>query len=84
MPEIYAIDALGHGSLAFQVTQDQIDAVDVPEVNTLIAEGSGVSLYRLSSGEFQVVSSPDAEGKVYNVLFTECSALGMGDTFFGS
>ena len=74
LPVIYAIDGTGHGTLAFAVTQEQIDAVGVPEVNTLIAEGTGIRLYRLPGGQFQVVSAPDAEGKVYQMRYAVCAA----------
>ena len=32
-------------------------------------EGAGIRLYKLTSGELQVVGAPDFEGKVYDVLF---------------
>jgi hypothetical protein len=81
LPEVYAIDAEGKGTLAFAVTQEQIDAVGTPETNTLLAQGLGITLYRLSSGEFEVIGAPDAEGKIYHVLFSACVPGGSAATW---
>lgn len=52
---IYAIDQQGVGTLAFKVSQAQLDVLDPkPSVNTLIKQNLGVALYRLSSGKLQV------------------------------
>ena len=43
------------GYFAFTVTADELAEIDdYPEQNTLIKSGSGVSLYRLTSGELQI------------------------------
>lgn len=81
LPVIYAIDSAGHGTLAFAVTQEQIDAVGVPEANTLIASGLGIRLYRLPGGQYQVVSAPDAEGKVYQMRYAVCVAGAALESF---
>jgi hypothetical protein len=81
VPEVYAIDAAGQGTLAFAVTQEQIDAVGSPETNTVIAHGLDITLYRLGSGEFEVVSAPDAEGKIYHVRFATCTPGGSAVTW---
>ncbi len=52
--EILTIDGQGNGHFAFLATQNQINAVGIPTRNTLITAGSGVGLFRLTSGEFQV------------------------------
>lgn len=52
--EILTIDGQGNGHFAFRATQDQINAVGIPTINTLIAGAGGVALFRLTSGEFQV------------------------------
>ena len=54
---IFAIDPTGRGQLAFIASFNQINAVGIPSVNTLIASGGGVGLFRLTSGEFQVNST---------------------------
>jgi LysM repeat protein len=54
---VYNVDRTGRGSLAFVASYNQINAVGIPSVNTLIASGGGVGLYRLTSGEFQVNST---------------------------
>jgi hypothetical protein len=47
---------------------------DEPEVNTLIIEGEGIALYRLTSGEYQVNAGPAAENKVFTMIFENCPA----------
>ncbi|MCC6612445.1 MAG: hypothetical protein IT320_03145 [Anaerolineae bacterium] len=80
--EVYAIGSDGKGQLAFTTTPDEVDALGVPETNTVIEDGHGIRIFRLSSGEFQVVGAADAEGKIYNVRFNGCPAApGAADTF---
>ena len=67
--EVWAIDSAGHGSLAFTASSDAVSAVDASAANALVMEGAGIRLFKLSSGELQVVGAPDFEGKVYDVLF---------------
>jgi LysM repeat protein len=54
---VFTIDRFGKGTLAFIASFNQINAVGIPSVNTLIASGGGVGLFRLTSGEFQVNST---------------------------
>jgi LysM repeat protein len=54
---VYSIDRTGRGGLLFIATHNEINAVGIPTVNTLIDSGGGVGLYRLTSGEFQVNST---------------------------
>lgn len=80
--EVYAIDATGAGQLAFTTTPEEVEAVGVPSSgNVIVEEGRGVTLYRLSSGEFQLVGPRDAEWKTYNVMFTSCGLSGVVRTF---
>ena len=68
--EIYAIDSAGHGTSVLTVTADQIAAADASAANTQVAEGGGIRVFKLTSGEIQTVGAPDFEGKVYNVIFS--------------
>lgn len=72
--EVYGIDfTTSLGQLAFFTTPAEIATVpEFPEVNTIIESGLGVDLYRLTSGEFQIVGPIEANGKTYNVIFREC------------
>jgi len=80
--ETYAIDSTGMGHLAFTTTPEEVDKLGVPAANRVLEDGMGIRLFRLSSGEFQVVGAADAEGKVYNVRFGGCpTAPGSEDTF---
>lgn len=71
--EVWAIDSAGHGSLAFTTAE----AHEAGAANVLVNSGMGISLYQLASGEMQLVGAPDAEGKVYSVLFNAfpCSLI---------
>lgn len=66
---IYAIDGSGSG--------DPLMTVDLPATipaeNMLIAEASGVSVYQLTTGEFQV-NALDAEGNPYVLVWDACPA----------
>ncbi len=53
--EVWAV-VNGKGIKAFTVTQAELDAVDYqPAVNTLIKQGQGVRLYRLTSGQLLLI-----------------------------
>jgi LysM repeat protein len=54
---VFSIDRFGQGRELFVATFNEINAIGIPSVNTLIDSGAGVGLYRLTSGEFQVNSS---------------------------
>lgn len=60
----------GQGQFAFLATLNEIDAVGVPPVNTLIDAGFGISLYRLNTGEFQLVANN------YNFIWAGCPGVG--------
>jgi hypothetical protein len=69
---VYVIDAEGNGTLALSVDPDSLDALpDFPETNTLIAQSADgfVSLYKLTTGEYQFNIGPDAEGKTRVIIF---------------
>jgi hypothetical protein len=68
--DIYAIDSAGAGTLALRVGSDAIAATDATAANALVAEGAGIRVFKLTTGELQAVSAPDFEGKVYNVIFS--------------
>jgi LysM repeat protein len=54
---VFAIDRFGQGRELFVATFNEINAVGIPSVNTLIDSVAGVGLHRLTSGEFQLNSS---------------------------
>jgi hypothetical protein len=54
---VFSIDRTGRGSLLFIATFNEINAIGIPTVNTLIDASGGVGLYRLTSGEFQLNST---------------------------
>jgi hypothetical protein len=68
--EIYLIDPDdGHGDQIFVATDDEVVAVgDSPAENTIIDSASGVALYRLTSGEFQI-NATSFDGTPYSYIF---------------
>jgi hypothetical protein len=64
------------GSLLFVVTKAEIDEVGTPAVNTVLGSGLGVrgevALYRLASGQFQLVAPDTQPNKVYSFIFNGC------------
>lgn len=66
---IYGIDSNSDGEFLLQVTPDEIANVDdMPAENTLIDASNGVQVWRLSSGEFQILA-PQYNGKQYILIF---------------
>lgn len=66
---IEVLDA--QGQLILKSTLSEIQRVAAkPAEATLIESANGVSLYRLTSGEFQINIGPDAEGKVEVHIFS--------------
>lgn len=66
---IEVLDA--QGQLLLKSTLSEIQRVAAkPTEATLIETANGVSLYRLTSGEFQINIGPDAEGKVEVHIFS--------------
>ncbi|MFN8374254.1 MAG: hypothetical protein U0694_15415 [Anaerolineae bacterium] len=63
---IYRVDADSRGWLALAVDLDDFPLVD--DVHQLVAEGDGVAVYLLNTGEIDVYLGPDAEGKTYSVI----------------
>ena len=70
---IYAVTNDSRGDFLFQVTPAEIAAVPSnPDVNTPIKVSNNVQVWRLSSGEFQIVTpTTNGSGKVYNIIFDE-------------
>lgn len=72
--DIYAIDSAGVGRLVIRENWLALQALGVPEVNTLRAqsEDGSVRLYRLSSGEWQVNAPADSLLDGYVFRWTQC------------
>lgn len=70
---IWDIDDISRGTPSFLVTYDALDAIPWPlEENMLIGENGGFRLYALTSGELQLNSPPDWEGKDYVFTWAGC------------
>ncbi len=70
---IWDIDDISRGTPSFLVTYDALDAIPWPlEENMLIGENGGFRLYALTSGELQLNSPPDWEGKEYVFIWAGC------------
>ncbi len=70
---IYDINDEGDGTLALEITQDIIAPYidNPPSENTelLASENGKVTLYILDTGELQINSGPDDEGKIHVLIF---------------
>ena len=84
LPHFYGINPDGSGYFIFNVSQQEIDAVGIPEVNTIIKEKWGFQLWRLTTGEYQGVSPRDPEGKIYNVIYNICLPDAETKSWFSS
>lgn len=70
---IWDIDDTSRGTPSFLVTYDALESIPWPvEENTLLAENGGFRLYALTSGELQLNSPPDWEGKEYVFTWPGC------------
>lgn len=70
--EIYRIEN-SQGVPAFVAPIALINSIGVPVENALIAEGSGIRLYRLSSGQFQVNAPVGTDPNGYVEIWNSCS-----------
>lgn len=75
--DVYAIDAGGSGTLAFQATPEEINALGIPAEGStpdqmLIKEGMGHRLYRLPDGQFQVNSPANGDPNGYVFIWQGC------------
>jgi hypothetical protein len=77
--QVYGINEFGRGYLAMVVSPEEIAAAGVnPEQNTLIEEGfNGITLWRLTTGEFQVNAPglPPEPEKDYVFIWDGCPGL---------
>ncbi|MCU0496014.1 MAG: hypothetical protein MUF87_01535 [Anaerolineae bacterium] len=69
---VYTLNSLSQGVFAgsFPYSLFQPYLNNPPAQNTFLARVSQSTLYVLSTGEFQINVGPDAEGKVYSIIFT--------------
>jgi len=71
--DVYRLDWSGNGTFIFRATLAEINKVPAtPASNTLIDGAGGFALYRLTSGELQVNTPPNWEGKIYEYTWTGC------------
>ncbi len=70
---IWDIDDISRGTPSFLVTYDALDTIPWSlDENILVAENGGFRLYALTSGELQLNSPPDWEGKEYVFTWAGC------------
>lgn len=68
---------------ALNVTEREWSKIPTnPETNTLIDSYYEFSLYRLTSGEFQLNVGPDAENKVFVIIWEGCPASNRRESTF--
>ncbi len=67
------INSISKGTKAFLVTFNYINSFPAqPTENTLLVSQGGYAFYRLTSGELQLNSPPNWEGKSYTFVFSGC------------
>jgi hypothetical protein len=85
---IYCVDPAGNGTLDLTVTQEMFDKVPTPpSENTEVASTKclvPVSLYVLTTGEYQINIGPDIEGKMDIVIFTGLPPANVYYNYFNS
>ncbi|MBZ0297900.1 MAG: hypothetical protein K8L99_35425, partial [Anaerolineae bacterium] len=70
--DVYKIDAeTGKGTLV--IREPQVEGTPEDGENTLLASAEGVSLYWLSTGEYQV-NTPNFEGILYSIVWEGCDS----------
>jgi hypothetical protein len=73
----------GRGRRGIRVTPREQEAVEeFPAENILVDSYYEASIYRLTSGEWQVNAGPTVEGKVYVVTFTGCPGTNVHEYDF--
>ena len=72
--DIYHVKDGINGYLAISVTRAEVEALGVPAENTLLGQNdnTNVQLWRLNTGEFQLMSSTQYEYLGYSYLFDGC------------
>lgn len=73
--DIYAIDPItSNGTLVIRVLPDEIAAVGIPEINTLLdaSPDGNIRLYRLNTGEFQVNAPLNNQRDGYIFIWDGC------------
>jgi hypothetical protein len=68
---LYEVDGEGQGNFRCSVHQSDLTALAGAQTNRALAIDCGdrIQLYRLTTGELQVMLGPDAEGKTYTLVF---------------
>jgi hypothetical protein len=80
----YGLNANGLVTSISYIGADELaDLPDQPQENLLILRaGDGTTLYKLTTGEYQINSAPDIEGKVHVVIWSGCPAQNIYETSF--
>jgi len=68
---VYSVNEDGSGNFLYEM--DFNAPPTNPAVNTLVKNVGDVWLFRLTSGEWEIVRGPDSEGKIYAFVFSECA-----------
>lgn len=70
---VYKVNADSSGTFAFKATRAEIEAVGgTPKVDTLIKEGLDIKLFRLTTGEYEVVAPTRESSKLYTFIWSVC------------
>ncbi len=80
--DVYAIDAqTGQGTLAIHLSAEELAKLPAFPVPNLKAASSGnIALWKLSTGELELIAAPTAAGKIYAFIWGGCPYTGDGYT----
>jgi len=85
--DIWSVEADGQGKRALKFTAaDLAKLPDEEEIENYITVKSTkndfITLYKLSTGQYQINVGPDKEGKVYTIDFAGCPASDVTESTF--
>lgn len=74
--DAYLIGADGQGRRVFRATAAELaELPETPETNMEVETYRGlITLYKLTSGQYQVNYGPNREGKIFELIFSGCPA----------
>jgi hypothetical protein len=85
--DIWSVEADGQGKRALKFTSADLAKLPDPEeienyVMVKSTKNAFITLYKLSTGQYQINVGPDAEGKVYTIDFAGCPPSDVTESTF--
>ena len=85
--DIWSVEGDGQGKRAIKLTAADLAKLPAEDeiehyITVKSAKNDFITLYKLSSGQYQINVGPDSEGKVYVINFTGCPASDVTESTF--